>query len=696
MKAAIKLEVNKMGMPKPEIINQARLFLEQPDQMAQINSLTCKDKKTLLLDFYEISSFDNDLAEELLDSFTETIQCFQLAAAGMYTSLENETGLSEESKALEVYVHNVPKSCRTSINCIRSKEINKLIAIEGVIKTATKVKPRIRQIRFECPNCGQAVSVIQEDRKIKEPTRCSCGRKGRFITVQKFMIDMQKIELEETPENLTDGTSEMQRVHIFFEGLLTDPTLNKIMIPGNRVVIYGCVMEIPRFFLKNDEETTVTDMMFKANYIEILETNYEEVILTKIDEDKIFEISKQPDIISLLAKSIAPSIYGLSEVKEAIFLQQVGGVKKVKGDGTITRGIFHILLIGDPGTAKSKLLEYTMHIAPKGRLVVGGATTKAGITAAIVKDELTGTYALEAGALVLAHRGTMFLDEADKMTVEDSSALHEAMETGKVTRTGAGINASLPAMTSILAAANPKLGRFDPGESFVKQINMVPSLLSRFDAIFPVRDIPNNVVDSAIAQHILNGHQSPETMVSVIDPLLIKKYIAYAKKLEPKLTDEAVADIHAFYVDLRSKSIVAQDGSIKSIPITPRQLEAIIRLSEASAKARLSNVVELIDVARAKKLIWYYLSQLGMTESGDIDIDKITSTIASSERNKTVLVRDIMTRIEKELGGLIPDSELCKQCEEQGIQGVELERILQRLKSVGEIIEPKRGEYKRL
>ena len=263
----------------------------------------------------------------------------------------------------------------------------------------------------------------------------------------------------------------------------------------------------------------------------------------------------------------------------------MGGVKKTSEDGDSRRGDIHILLIGDPGSGKSQLIRRMSIVAPKSRFVSGKGASSAGLTASVVKDEFLRGWALEAGALVLANKGLAAIDEMDKMSDEDTSAMHEALEQQSVTISKANIQATLRCETTVLAAANPKFGRFDPYELIAKQIQMPATLINRFDLIFPVRDVPNPSNDELMADFILNLHRGANKQKEApITTEMLRKYIAYAKQnVFPELTDDALAEIRRYYVQMRNQG--SEEGG--AIPISARQLEGLVRLSEASARVRL-------------------------------------------------------------------------------------------------------------
>lgn len=316
-------------------------------------------------------------------------------------------------------------------------------------------------------------------------------------------------------------------------------------------------------------------------------------------------------------------------------------------------------------------------------------------TASVVKDEFLKGWALEAGAMVLANKGICVLDEMDKMTEEDTSALHEAMEQQTITIAKANIQATLRAQTTVLAAANPKFGRFDSYKPLAEQINMPPALINRFDLIFPIQDLPDKVKDSKIAQHILEQHKEPTGVKPEIPVETLRKYIAYVKqRINPVLTEQAMQEIKNFYVGLRNLEQTTSDTSrpVPTIPITPRQLEALIRLAEGSARIRLSKKITKLDAKRAIALLKYCLSKVGIDpETGQIDIDVMQAGMPSSKRNKIAEILNIIDSAEKKGQKTIPIEDLMSEAEERQIERRQAEEIIEKLKREGELFEPKQG-----
>jgi replicative DNA helicase Mcm len=278
------------------------------------------------------------------------------------------------------------------------------------------------------------------------------------------------------------------------------------------------------------------------------------------------------------------------------------------------------------------------------------------------------------------------------MSTEDTAAMHEALEGQTITISKANIQATLRAETTVLAAANPKFGRFDQSDILAKQINMPPTLINRFDLIFPVMDMPNEKNDERLAKHILSLHKDPDMIKPEIDSSLLRKFIAFARqKCSPVLTDAALNEIKKYYVDMRSQGY-SEEHAMRAVPISPRQLEGLIRLSEASAKIRLDDKVTKKDARRAIELVHYCLSQVGLDpETGKIDIDRISTGITTSQRSRIFGVKDIIIELENKIGKIIPIEDVVKECEAKGIDRDEVEEVIERLKRSGDIFEPKHG-----
>ncbi len=669
----------RQKMKNEEFMLEAKNFFDAYKK--ELGSLIREGSNVVKLNFSQLAAFSPVLAENVIELPEETLALLEVAL--------EELGLVDKPR---IRLDELPKSVQISIRKIRAKHLDRLLWIEGIVRQASDVRPQVVNARFECPNCGAILSVLQIDRKFRDPSRCSCGWKGNFRLLSKEMVDAQRLVIEESPDSL-DGGEQPRRINVFLKEDLVDPKMEGKTTPGSRVRIFGVLKEVP--VPLQTGISTRYDIAIEANNTISMEESYEDFDISEEDERQIKELAADPKIYDLLGKSIAPSIYGFDLIKKAVLLQLFGGIKKVKSDKGSTRGDIHVLLVGDPGVAKSVLLKYVSGIAPKGRYVSGKSATGAGLTAAVVKDEFLKGWSLEAGAMVLSNKGLVAIDEIEKMDEHDRSTMHEAMEQQSVSISKANIHATLKAETTILAAGNPKMGRFDPYTPIPLQINISPALLSRFDVIFVIRDMPNKIQDEAIASHVLEEHKQ-EVIRDVVDSKLLRKYVAYTRqKIKPKLTDEAIEDIKEFYVRLRGQP-GRSDSEVKPIPITARQLEGIIRLSEAHAKLRMSEKVTSQDTRVAIELMKTSLMQVGYDEeTKSFDIDKMTTGITASKRSKTFIVRDVLTQLESKLGKLIPIEEVVNLIGEK-LTGVELEDTLSLLEKEGFIFKPRKGFVQRL
>lgn len=843
------------------------------------------DDRSLIVKFPDLDRYDSEFAEELLENPEQLLEAAQAAL------LEIDLPMDVYLDRAHVRIVELPRHYKTRE--LRSDHISKLIAIEGLVRTATEVRPKIVSAAFQCQRCGYTFFKEQTGTKFEDQNlKCqnqACDRGGPFklvLSKSKF-VDAQKIRVQESPEELRGG-EQPQTLDVELE----DDLAGKIF-PGDRVVVNGILKSYQRS-TPQAGKSTYFDLFHKGISTEMTEQEFEEIDIDPEEEKIIIEMSKDPEIYEKIKHSIAPSIFGYDDVKEALALQLVSGFEKRLPDGARIRGDIHILLVGDPGIAKSQLLRYMTKISPRGIYTSGKSSTSAGLTATAVKDELgDGRWTIEAGALVLADKGIAAVDEMDKMDNEDKSALHEAMEQqsyhpsmeiqlsdGRKVRIGklidglmagrrdeiikgvdceilplqgeikiqstdmsrvfglpvdrvsrhrapvrfikirysngreilvtpehpvyiakdgiacvpacevkagdlvpaprllpddksdqqtvdlektissdigylrvvevkivpndgkyftdyvyditiepthtfisqglvlhntisvakAGVMASLKSRCSLLAAANPKLGRFDKYEPIAPQINLTPALMSRFDLIFILTDDPDTNRDSKIAEHILKSNYAGELATQVswnsdisqedidsamvvikpeIEPEMLRKYVAYIrKKIFPTLTDDVRERLRNYYVSLRSQG---QDSN-KPVPVTARQLEALVRLSEASARLRLSNKVTMEDAERAIRIFLACMQKIGVDpDTGFMDADIIATGMTKTTRDKTKSMMDIIRDISKECQGPAPKDAVLDRAEQLGIERDKAEGIINNLRQRGDIFEPRQG-----
>ena len=666
-----------------ELVDRFKDFLEK-HYYPEIVEKARKGEKFIVISFNDLTQYNPEIADYTLDNPEDALN----AASSAIASIETQGDV----KGFSVRITKLPESHKLMIRNIRSKNLNKLFYTEGIVRQKSDVRPQVTAAKFECPSCGNALHVLQLDTKFKEPTRCSCGRKGKFRLLSKELVDAQRLVLEEVPEQL-EGGEQPKRMNAFLKNDLVSPLSEKKTNPGSRIIIAGIIKEVP-IITRSGFQSTNFDLLLEANNTESVDEDFNDIKITEEEEKQIKEIAQDPQSLKKLVQSTAPSIYGHEKIKESLLMQLVGGIRKKRDDGVITRGDIHILLVGDPGAAKSQLLKRITIVAPKARYVTGKGTSGAGLSATVVKDEFLQGWSLEAGALVLANKGLVCIDEMDKMAKEDSWAMHEALEQQSVTISKANIQATLRCETTVLAAANPKFGRFDPYETVANQINLPPTLINRFDLIFIIKDIPDIAKDEKMAKFILGLHQNTSSKPE-IETKMLKKYIAYARQtVRPKLTDAAMQELQEYYIKMRSA--VSAENS-RTVGISARQLEGLVRLSEASAKLRLSDKVLKKDAKKAIELMDYCLRQVAYDEkTKTMDIDRIATEMPASQRNKIIVVKEVIATLETKLGKTIPIEDIIKTASEKGLGESEVEEVLQKLKKAGDIFEPRNGFVSRI
>jgi replicative DNA helicase Mcm len=668
------------------------------------------EKRSLLIRFSEMDIYDPTIADMLLDDPDVTLE----SATRALREMDIPTGVTLDEANLRII--KLPR--KVKIRDIRSNDIGKLVSIEGLVTKATEVRPRIVEAAFECPFCHHIFSLVQTGTQFKEPYECpqedgGCGRKVQRFTLlvdkSKF-ANAQKVRLQESPEELRGG--ELPQA---LDVNLEDDISGEVS-PGDRILVTGILRSYQR--ITQFGKKLFFDIYLDSNSLELKQEEFEEIEISEEDEREIMELKAQPNLYEDFIKSIAPSISGYKEIKEAMVLQLFSGVPKKLPDGTRVRGDIHLLLVGDPGVAKSQLLTYLVNLAPRGLYTGGKSSSAAGLTAAAVRDEFgEGRWTLEAGALVLADKGIAAVDEIDKMRKEDRDALHEAMEQQTVSIAKAGIMARLNSRCALLAAANPKQGRFDKYTPISEQINMPPTLLSRFDLIFTMIDRPDRVEDTKTATHILESHYAGELLaqhdnkgkmeeegkehfseqVHAMEPAipgdLLRKYVAWSKRnVFPVMTKEAKKTFLDFYISLRSEGYEEEDAPV---PATARQLEALIRLGEARARTRLSDKVTPEDAEIVTNVVNFCLRQVSVDpETGKLDADWVTVGTTKTRRDRARSIREIIKELEKEYGEEVPLEEVLDLAEEDGMERDKAEEIIEAMKRDGILYSPGSGVIK--
>jgi len=659
----------------------------------QIDEMMPKNAKFILVDYNdlviepEIEILFSTDPDRVLNAFSRAIK----------EALQTRFPDYAEKIKDEVRVRLVNYPLQRSLRQINAETIGNITSVSGMVVRASEVKPLAKELVFVCPDEHQTKVIQLKGMDVKIPVVCdnpSCKHRDFELKPEasKF-IDFQILRLQELPEDLPPG----QLPHYI------DVTIRQDLVdnarPGDRIILTGIVrVEQESVAGITRGHSGLYRLRIEGNNIEFLggrgsktSRKIEREEVSPEDEKMIKTLSQSPNVYQRLIDSFAPHIQGQSLIKEAILLLIVGSTQRLLGDGSKIRGDINVFLVGDPGTAKSEMLKFCARIAPRGLYTSGRGSTAAGLTAAVVRDK-TGIMMLEAGAVVLGDQGLVCIDEFDKMKPEDRSALHEVMEQQSASIAKGGIVATLNARTSILAAANPMYGKYDPFKNITENVNLPIPLLTRFDLIFVVRDIPGRERDEKIARHIIELHTPTGTdKRSVIDVDTLTKYLSYAKRSSPDLTKEAEEKILEYYLQMRNVE------SEEMITVTPRQLEGIIRLSTARARLLMKDKVEEEDAERAIFLIQSMLQDAGVdVNTGKVDLGVLQGR-PRSEVSKMQLFMDVLKSMEGDNKVAVEERAFVKELEKtEKFTEEEARNYIRRMLREASIYESKPGHYNRV
>ena len=581
----------------------------------RINNLMAANSTSLVVDYIDFDTFKPDLAKLITNEPDEMFDAFNRAIFNVLYEIHPDYA-NETQNNIKVRIGNY--TVQKSLREINAEVINKLVGVSGMVVRSSEVKPLAKKIGYRCLSCGEITEAQLRGLVLKKPLRCGkCSEKELEMDPDtSIFIDFQMVRLQELPEDLPAG-----HLPHYLEVTIIGDLVDQCR-PGDRLLLTG-IVRIEQEQLSQQMKTSLFRLRMEGNNIEYLggrtadkdSRTIERLEISNEDEKHIFALARKNDAYDILISSYAPHVYGHEVIKEVILLLIVGSVTKRLEDGSARRGDINVLLVGDPGTAKSEMLKFAAKIAPRGLYTSGRGSTAAGLTAAVIRDK-SGIMMLEAGAVVLGDQGLVCIDEFDKIKPEDRSALHEVMEQQTCSVAKGGIVATLNARTSILAAANPLYGKYDPFKNITENVNLPIPLLTRFDIIYVIRDIPEKEKDHRIASHILELHRESErTGQYLIDIDLFSKYLAYSKTMEPKLTVEAIDKIRDYYMKMRN---VESEGMIT---VTPRQLEGLVRLATARSKLLLKDYVDSEDAERAIYLIQTMLETAGVdVNTGRVDL----------------------------------------------------------------------------
>lgn len=679
---------------------------------AKINEMVANKERSLVVEFDHLIEEDPELAKtveyypdyalpplkkgllEALNTIDQDYATELKAYAIRNQQLKGAQSFEEAAALIPLNVRfRLPSSQNTRLRELGAQHVDKLVQVEGVALRVAVSRPYLVIPIYKCMRCGFTQTAMVGLTEIFAPSRCpsmnengqKCGGPMVLDSKSSYSINHQRLLIQERQEELTGGVLPRG-----VQALLTDDLVDRVK-PGSRIRVSGVYRASQS--TKTQGERAL-DTFLEVNHLEVMDKEIEAVEFTQDDLDEIRRMASDPWLKQKLIDSLSAGIYGLRDVKEAILLALFGAPSVLLPDGTKVRGDSHILIIGDPGTGKSQLLQSISKLVPRGVYTSGKGSSGVGLTAAVVRDS-KGEFMLEAGAMVLADGGVCLIDEIDKMDENDRSAIHEALEQQTVTITKAGIHATLNARCGVVAAGNPTFGKYLRDRSVADNINLTPTILSRFDLIFIVEDQPDTGRDSEMADFVLKARSQGRVEVPY-SPESVRKYIAYARRgVQPEVSESAGSRLREFYLEMRSKSEIPDSP----IVITTRQLEGLVRLTKAHARLRMSPVADEEDAEAAIRLYKVFLESIGVQTAGGKTSDLNTVMVGKTthELGEMAKIDRMLTDMLKLAGpeGVL-EADFRQRCKEEGYSEKEVEKYLKLKRAGGEIMEPKPGRISRI
>ena len=671
-------------MDTAEQIKKFQDFLEG-NYLTKIKKNIRKENKFIEIDFLDLSKFDPDLADLVLNELEDAIKVIELAVIGC----------DKECEGIQILFCNLPKSTIIPLSEI-SNQLGKFLTFEGHVMKPSDIFLKCKSAKFECPSCGNVLSILMLGRLFKEPSRCGCGRKGKFILLSREFIKFQRLEIQESLDYVPDKPKRLVKKKVFLPESLTRKDINEQLQPGQKLKVYGFLEleEINIRGMKGTSNEYRTNII--ANNIVPIDSSWGSIKLNKAQLMKIKKMAAKKDLLDEFTQSLAPTFEGYEFLRKSLILQLVEGKRIYDANGNLEeRGIILVLMSGSPGTGKSYLMKKALAISPLKNWTTGKGLTKVGLVACIVRDEY-GSFTLEVGPLIMSDKGSLGIDEMEKMNKEDYGMLNNAMAEEKTKITKANIDQELRARTSIIATSNPLHKKFVDDDSILKQLAPIPGdILDRFDIIWAMRE---EVDQEKIGAKYMDRHLQTGGVAQIWTNEEMRNYISYARKLNPVLTKDI-----ANYFNEQFKKLTGKTISETETEQSHRLRGNILRFAYAHTKFhgigkedKNGNIdVTTKSITFSFQMIKASFKMLGLLdEEGFAKYEDIEDIPKKKEVSKYYLVKNKLKDLAQDFKNVIPFDNLSKLInQEQEMDEDAILTELEKLKRAGDVFEPRRNHY---